>query len=279
MNETDTSPKPLGRTKRSPNYPGIDLELALERAQVLYKHEHHYPTDIATALAHWGYKPKSGGGLAALAAVKAFGLLEDEGRGGERFVSVSQFAVDIFLEEDPDRLAGLIQEAAIRPPVHYELWNRFGTNLPSDSSITRWLTYERGFTPNGAREALSEWKRTMQFAALAEDRVTVSPDVPDAQPEAEDAVTDRPPDATARVIQKAGGAAARAYGGGAGISKDQIVIPVPLNEGMATVSLPLPVSDESWDRLFAVLEAYKPLTATPAPFVSGAGSRQEDPSS
>src|SRR5207249_11431587 len=60
---------------RSPSYPGINLEEAIERAKIIYERERRHETAENTILEHWGYKPKSGAGIMTLAALKAFGLL------------------------------------------------------------------------------------------------------------------------------------------------------------------------------------------------------------
>src|SRR5688500_14916003 len=95
------------RTGRSPSYPGIDLELALQRANELWAREHHYPTAIPTILSHWGYGSKSGGGFAAVAALKTFGLLDDRGTGEGRQAWLSRLAQDIITAENPTARANL----------------------------------------------------------------------------------------------------------------------------------------------------------------------------
>jgi hypothetical protein len=175
---TQTTEAPRGASKkgRSPSYPGIDLELAVQRAEELWTQEHHYRTAIPTILGHWGYGAKSGGGFAAIAALKSFGLLEDQGTGDERRAWLSDRAQGIITAESPNQRLGLIQEAALMPKVHHELWNRFGANLPSDQSLLLFLMRERNFTPSGATELVSEWKRTMAFAQLAERGDSVGSD-------------------------------------------------------------------------------------------------------
>jgi hypothetical protein len=158
--------EPTRRKGRSPSYPGIDLELAVERADQLWAREHHYKVAIPVILGHWGYGPKSGGGYAALAALKSFRLLEDEGSGDERRAWLSDLGQGIVTEEDSAKRAQMIQTAALQPAIHHELWNRFGAKLPSDQTLQLFLMRERNFTPSGAGELISEWKRTLAFAGL-----------------------------------------------------------------------------------------------------------------
>lgn len=257
MSETETTSRK--RVTRSPSYPGIDLGAALERAQQLYEKEAHYEANVETILKHWGYAPKSGGGAVAVAALKSFGLLADRGSGDARMARLTDDALAI-LHTDGDALP-LIQRAALIPRAHRELWERYGNGLPSDQTLHLHLTREKNFTANGARELVSEWKRTMKFAGLSGPGATVSADVPEPP---EDEALSEPVAPMTKPVESRSRAGrpvqARFYGGGAGIGDDQIIIPVPLTEGMATVSLPLPLGDDSWDQLLAVLKAYKPLT-------------------
>src|SRR5215510_220703 len=49
--------------KRSPSYPGIDLEAALKRAREVYVHEKQHDAPVESVVMHWGYSPRSSGGM------------------------------------------------------------------------------------------------------------------------------------------------------------------------------------------------------------------------
>ena len=84
MSEEEKSSNKKSR-KRSPAYPSINLETAIDRARVLYDEETDAPTNINVALGHWGYTGKSSPGFRLLSALKQYGLLEDEeGSGKDR---------------------------------------------------------------------------------------------------------------------------------------------------------------------------------------------------
>src|SRR5438874_12768923 len=119
-----TSEKTTKRRGRSPRYPGIPLDLAIERAKQLWEKEQLYPTNVQTALAHWGYAPKSGGGAVAIAALKSFSLIEDDGSGDARTVRLTERAQQILLSEDPMQVRSATQEAALAPTIHRDLWER-----------------------------------------------------------------------------------------------------------------------------------------------------------
>src|SRR5689334_2255157 len=87
---------------RSPAYPFIPLQKAVERAATLYERNKRHSTPLAVAAGLWGYKEKSSGGLQTVSALKQFGLLLDEGSGDKRHVRLTELAFRILLDEVPD---------------------------------------------------------------------------------------------------------------------------------------------------------------------------------
>ena len=119
---------------RSPNYPGIDLASALEKAAILREREGKHFAYVETVFGHWGYAIKSSGGRTALSALKKFGLIDENKTArlapdGEltRQIKLSDLALRILLdndEESPERIQAL-QEAALNPSIHRKLWDRY----------------------------------------------------------------------------------------------------------------------------------------------------------
>lgn len=249
------------RAGRSPSYPGIDLELAVRRAGKLWKHEHHYPAAVETILGHWGYGAKSGGGFAAVAALKSFGLLEYEGSGADRKGWLSTLAQDILTAEDEEARRSFIRKAALEPPVHAMLWERFKSRLPSDTSLELFLTRERNFTPSGASELVSEWKRTMAYAGLTDDVGSVPIDTGDS---AEKGNRTEEPDVTPPPVMGRDNARDRG-------SRDEHeerepprsqrtkrTIQVPYApSAWALLEASFPMTEDEWQQMLAVLQAMK----------------------
>jgi len=246
--------KPAPRRKgRSPSYPGIDVGLALDRARQLWEREHHYDTAVPTILEHWGYGAKSGGGFAALAALKTFGLLADEGNGPKRSAKLTPLAQDIITAEDPQQRQKLVQKAALMPQIHAELWQLYGAKLPSDQTLSLFLIRERGFTPSGASELVSEWKRTMTHAQLT----TATDSVP-ANAEDSNAGTGGPtgrenltPPATIDRDEKPPVDHRQQH------QPRTIQVPYSPSE-WALVQAPFPMTESAWTQMLAVLAAMKP---------------------
>jgi hypothetical protein len=159
-----------GRRLRSPSYPGITLEAALKLAKEFYNLEKRNTANIGVALQHWGFKPKSSGGLVSVAALKSFGLLSDTGSGKDRKVQLTELALRIILDTRAESLERqqAIKEAALRPTIHSALWNKYGTNLPSDENLRHELIFDRKFNENSVGDFIKEYRDTIKLAKLVE---------------------------------------------------------------------------------------------------------------
>jgi len=238
---------------RSPSYPGIDLREALGRARTLYDKERRNAAPVSAIFGHWGYKANTGPGMIALAALKKFGLLVDEGTGPARKARLSEDAVRILLDEREDSIERqrAIQEAALKPAIHAELWGRYGPHLPSNATLEFELQTERGFTKRGMEEFIPQFKSTLAFAELTEG-AKLSGEEEDKEPEH--------PRGTMTFT--------------ASTQQRTIHLPISPTE-WATLQAPFPLTKEGWDQMLAVLDAMKPALVQPE---SGAESSREESS-
>ena len=236
-----TTSQPKRKKGRSPSYPGIDLQEALSRARTLYSIERRNLIPVMTALGHWNYKSASGPGAVVLAALKKFGLLDDEGTGQKRHVKLTPLALKIIQDErevSPERDSA-IRQAALTPTIHKQLWDEYRGDLPSDANLRFKLVHERAFTESGAAEFIPEFRRTITFAQLGE-RDSLSEDVGDKAEEER-----------------------RSGMGGAGIalrpppSAQTVQLPISPAE-WATLQAPFPLTEAKWKQMLAVLNAMKP---------------------
>ena len=62
--------------QRSPNYPGVDLEEAIEASQTLYQHFQRGEFTLEDAAKAWKYTSVSGPVRVKLAALRQFGLID-----------------------------------------------------------------------------------------------------------------------------------------------------------------------------------------------------------
>lgn len=160
MDETDSSQR---RKVRSPSFPFVSLREAVDRARAFYEAEQRNAARPETAAAHWGYSPKSSGGKQTVAALRAFGLLE-----GDTLVKLSGRALRILLDEREasEERERLLKQAALMPPLHSWLWERYGPELPSDQTLRLSLILDKGFNESSVDDFLTEYKETLEFARL-----------------------------------------------------------------------------------------------------------------
>jgi hypothetical protein len=234
------------KKSRSPRYPGIPLDVAIQRAHALYEHEHKNWAPIASVQEHWGFKPDTGPSNGAVAALRQFGLLETDGLGERRRARLTALALEIILAESSPRK--FVRQAALAPEIHRDLWERFGGHLPSDATLRRELVIERNFTQNGAQEFISQFRKTIAFAHLGDDDsddVAPDPD-PAADPPPAQVGKQAPATTSARVEPVAVDRAAKIY-----------TIPL-LGSAEIQISGDFPLTEAAWEQFMRVLEIYKP---------------------
>lgn len=151
------------RKVRSPSFPFIGLREALDRARAFYEAEQRNSARAEVAAGHWGYSAKSSGGKQTIAALRAFGLLE-----GDSLVKLSGRGLRLVLDEreGSDERERLLQQAALMPPVHARLWERYGAELPSAQTLRLWLILDEGFNENSVDDFLSEYRETLEYGKL-----------------------------------------------------------------------------------------------------------------
>lgn len=161
------------KKQRSPSYPGIPLQEAIDRAHQFFRKEGKHEALVQTAVTHWGYSSKSSGGALTIAALKAYGLMADKGAGAERKVFLTPFGLNMIMDErtiSPDRDKA-IQKAALTPKIMAELWNKYGLELPSHETFRHYLRVEREFNDNAVNDVIKVYQANVQFARLGQDDV------------------------------------------------------------------------------------------------------------
>lgn len=234
---------------RSPSYPGIDLEAAITRARELWTEERQHPTPVETILSHWGYRSMTGNSAVTLAALKKFGLLAEEGSLDERRAWLTDLAFDILENPNEAERKAAIQKAALTPPIHRELWDRYQeSGLPSDANLTWELRRQRGFTESGASDFVRQFRDTISFADLT-NRATVETQPDDGG--TDDGLNEPPPAAPQRAL--------RTRGRAMNTTGEMVTYAVPLKPGAdIVVEFPFAPSDEDWDFFVGMLNAVRP---------------------
>jgi len=146
---------------RSPNYPAISLPEAVKRIAMIYKQEQRHPADKEVIAKDIGYGSLNGGSNAVISALAKYGLLVPTGKGDQ--LKLSEEALDIIIHDtgEPDRVKA-IQKAAFTPSLFNELYDLYGTNLPSAHSLRSTLL-KRGYNEKTVDWVIRAFRDTIEF--------------------------------------------------------------------------------------------------------------------
>ncbi|MDX8541353.1 hypothetical protein RFM23_27400 [Mesorhizobium abyssinicae] len=165
---------------RSPPYPYIDLAKAIERAKQVHAKAMHFATSIPVLSDAWKYGEKSSGLWATAAALLHYGLMRDEGSGPKRKFTLTDDAIRIIKDADPqsEKRRDAVKRAALTPTIHAELYDRFGTDPAiSEVLLRNYLTLDRGdegkatFSESAANDVIRIYKDTMAYAGMTDSAI------------------------------------------------------------------------------------------------------------
>jgi len=150
---------------RSPNFPFISLEQALQRAEQFYSQEKRGSAPVAAVAAHWNYSPTSSGLQQTIAALKSYGLMEDDGSGEARKVRLTDLTFRILLDQRPDSVEReqFKRQAALRPNIASEIKEQWPDSLPSGPTLSHFLVLERGFNQQTASRVCKILEENEEF--------------------------------------------------------------------------------------------------------------------
>lgn len=157
---------------RSPQFPFIPLERAVARAREFDAAYRHNSTRAASAVKTWGYAEKSSGGIQTVAALMAYGLLEDEGSLEDRRLKLTPLAMTILKDARAGAASAALKQAALRPKVIADLWATWGVARPPNHDCISTLHLDMRFSEEAAARLLSVYDSTIRFAGLVESDKT-----------------------------------------------------------------------------------------------------------
>ena len=174
---------------RSPPYPTLPLQRAIERAEQLYRQERDHAVPILSAAGAWGVSSTSSSPITIAGALRQYGLIEYDGEGNSKKLRLTHEALRILLDRiptSPERLEAL-RRAFLKPKVFLELWEKWKADLPSDQTMQNYLVLERRladqapYSEQAAAELLANYRASMAFAAPTDaDIIPLAPNEPQA---------------------------------------------------------------------------------------------------
>lgn len=243
--------------KRSPNYPGIDLEEAVQVTATLYQgvsRGEFTPTDATKA---WGYNSASGPVKIRLAALRQYGLIE--GKKGEN-PRLSKRALTLVLRNQSSReYQQALREAALEPGLFAELYESMPDAAPD--AMRQHLIVERTFTDEGANRVSEVFRATIALANFPKSSKLTGQnqgELDGSRDEDEEIPPTLPP------------------GPHAPLSQGSLTIPVPFSENkIGMLTLPLEMTDQDWKKLDRILLGYRPESEEGAKDARIAASAEE----
>lgn len=246
--------KNKAHANRSPAYPSISLEAAIEKAKIVWASENHNSAPISALLEHLGFSSATGTALRTIAALKQYGLLEDTGRGDDRKGQLTRLAKNIILDEreDSSERDSAIREAALKPKMHQHLWGKYKGSMPSDTTLRMYLLRDMRFSTAGANALLKEFKESKAFAKLdSYDNMSPTEDREDSGDDKQEST-----DLIGRASDVAVGDSPMTINVEGNV-KTQTVL-MPIQAGMkAAIQVPETMTEDQWDLMMNYIQNLK----------------------
>jgi hypothetical protein len=144
---------------RSPGYPSISLDQAIEIVGKIYTADRTNGIDRDAAVRDMGYSGITGASGKMLANLLHYGLIEKAGKGG---VKVSSLAVDILHPENEATKKAALYRSAFEPSLFSELRSKFKDGTASENAIRSYLMRE-GFSDVAVGPAISSFLETSRY--------------------------------------------------------------------------------------------------------------------
>lgn len=141
---------------RSPNYPSLPLDEAIDVVRKLHSFNRTNVLDRAAAAKDIGYTGLTGRSAKVLATLSQYGLLDKAGKAGVR---VSPLGVKLLHPRNEGEFRESMAEAAFLPSLFAELREQFPDGVPSENALRSYLM-RVGFANVAVGPAISSFLET-----------------------------------------------------------------------------------------------------------------------
>lgn len=155
------------KKERSPAYPFIPLDTAIQRLVSFEKVFGRHPAPAIKAGLAWDMKAKSSQAFQTLAALKSFGLLEYSGSGDDRVATLTDDARTYLRAQQESVRQEVLRACAMRPKALSQYWALWGADRPPTPVCLDQLVLRGGFTESAAETFLKVYDRTIAYAGLS----------------------------------------------------------------------------------------------------------------
>ena len=150
---------------RSPNYPMMSLEAAIKDIKKINDVaglKHMTGLEILNVL---GYKSLSGASRSRFSALKKFDLVE----GDYDQAKISELGIRILFPEDDESKLSDLRIAALQPELFSRVFEKFGSDLPSEGVLKNWLVRELKFNQQKVSKFIESLQSTFEFAKIGSE--------------------------------------------------------------------------------------------------------------
>ena len=266
---TEIESAPKKRRERSPAYPAIDLETAIQRLEIVYERESRQPVPVSVLMEHWNFTPKSSYGLQTVAALLKYELMEDEGSGLDRSVKITDLGLSILFPEHESEKQTAIRKAALSPAIINDVWTHYEGQLPSDGTIKVYLIRQKGFNPRSVDDFIGIIRRTIDFSKPTYGNRKEEEDPPNTIVQNPENMRDRTQltfaEEEADIANPETTPSTPEIKSGYSSGHPQVrTLQLPLLEGKwASLQAPFPIGEDDWQQMQSVLLAMKPGLTLP----------------
>ena len=169
MSDQQASDTTQNKRERSPSFPYLDLDSAIDHLKKLFDAAKMNEVRVSDAAGAWGMAPKSGSVTRYIAALGQYGLVDSSGSGDGRRIKISDIGRKILEDNRPGVREELYAKAALTPKIIRGLYNgeennpRWGKDRPDDSIAESQLKFDLSFTSEAARRFLTVYDATIRF--------------------------------------------------------------------------------------------------------------------
>lgn len=157
--------------KRSPNYPYIDLEKAVDLARSFFDAYQKNDAAVELTAKHWGFNGLNGSALKTIAAMDAYGLIDKDKK--NKRIKLSDSAIKLSLGGTPENeRTNILKQCALGPKLFDSLYNKYDFPLPPEQSLVYDLVTNEGFSSEDAASvAVKNFLNTLSYAGIQESDI------------------------------------------------------------------------------------------------------------
>src|SRR5260370_7031185 len=119
------------RRERSPSFPSLPLNSAIERLAAFEKYFGRHPASADQAGRAWGLKTAD----QTIAALRYFGLLDYAGRAADRQITISEDGRNYLHAQQDAVNQEILKPAPLRPKVIRTFWSPWGAGPPPTEAL------------------------------------------------------------------------------------------------------------------------------------------------